>query len=116
MRRSALSVVLAVALTVVVGLARPIAAQVIVAGPTTSDLLASIGDRVTMPIAIDMTGAGGYNLGAFRARFSWNPLVFDLVDATGGTFANQTSCWNFADFRRRVWGLGVGRDRTESRS
>jgi len=86
-RRSALSVVLAVTLTVAAGLARPVAAQVIVAGPTTSDLLASVGDRVTMPIAIDMTGASGYDLGAFRARFSWNPLLFNLVGATGGTFA-----------------------------
>jgi len=27
-----------------------------------------------------------------------------------GDFARTPSCWNFADFRRRVWGLAVRRD------
>lgn len=33
-----------------------------------------------------------------------------ISDCAAGTFANHPSCWNFADFRRRVWGLGVRRD------
>lgn len=89
MRRAAFRpAVLTATLVVAVGVARPTAAQVIVAGPTTSDLLAQVGDRVTMPIAIDMTGASAYDLGAFRARFSWNPLLFDYVNATPGTFGS----------------------------
>ena len=33
-----------------------------------------------------------------------------IADCSAGTFAQHPSCWNFADFRRRVWGLGVRRD------
>jgi hypothetical protein len=31
-------------------------------------------------------------------------------DCPSGDFARTPSCWNFADFRRRVWGVGVRRD------
>ena len=31
-------------------------------------------------------------------------------DCRKGDFTRTPSCWNFADFRRRVWGLGVRRD------
>jgi len=31
-------------------------------------------------------------------------------DCPGGDFARTPSCWNFADFRRRVWGLAVRHD------
>lgn len=33
-----------------------------------------------------------------------------LSDCPTGDFARTPSCWNFADFRRRVWGVGVRRD------
>jgi hypothetical protein len=33
-----------------------------------------------------------------------------IADCPGGAFANTPACWNVADFRRRVWGLGVRRD------
>jgi len=44
------------------------------------------------------------------------PLAFDpesvpmAGDCPDGEFARSPSCWNLADFRRRVWGLGVHRD------
>jgi uncharacterized repeat protein (TIGR01451 family) len=31
-------------------------------------------------------------------------------DCPSGDFARAPSCWNFADFRRRIWGVGVRRD------
>ena len=31
-------------------------------------------------------------------------------DCADGDFAQTPACWNLADFRRRVWGLGVRRD------
>ncbi|MCC2112519.1 MAG: hypothetical protein KDJ16_10840 [Hyphomicrobiales bacterium] len=43
------------------------------------------------------------------------PVAFDpataarIDDCPDGNFANTPSCWNLADFRRRVWGLGVHR-------
>ncbi len=33
-----------------------------------------------------------------------------IADCPSGDFARAPSCWNFADFRRRVWGVGVRRD------
>ena len=33
-----------------------------------------------------------------------------IKDCPSGDFARTPSCWNFADFRRRVWGVGVRRD------
>jgi len=44
------------------------------------------------------------------------PMTFDPAtsaqtgDCPSGDFARTPSCWNFADFRRRVWGVGVQRD------
>jgi hypothetical protein len=44
------------------------------------------------------------------------PVAFDpstsarIGDCPSGDFARTPSCWNFADFRRRVWGVGVRRD------
>lgn len=44
------------------------------------------------------------------------PVEFDpassarLDDCPTGDFARSPSCWNFADFRRRAWGLGVRSD------
>ncbi len=78
---------LTVCLTVV-GMTRPLRAQTIVAGPTTAELTGAAGDRVTVPIAIDMTGASGIALGSYRITFSWNPAGFSFVNATGGTFGS----------------------------
>jgi len=44
------------------------------------------------------------------------PVAFDpstsarVDDCPAGNFENSPECWNFADFRRRVWGLGVRQD------
>ncbi len=44
------------------------------------------------------------------------PVAFDpastarIADCTGGEFGGTPACWNYADFRRRVWGLGLRRD------
>lgn len=75
--------------------------------------------------------ADGADLGAFdhgvsgRAAFvdileetvrSLPPVPFDpenrarIEDCPSGDFARTPSCWNLADFRRRVWGVGVRRD------
>jgi peptidoglycan hydrolase-like protein with peptidoglycan-binding domain len=73
----------------------------------------------------------GADLGQFdhgvkgRARFldrvtdqqrSLSEVAFDpttaarISDCAGGDFAKKPECWNYADFRRRVWGLGVRKD------
>ncbi|HUT10530.1 MAG TPA: hypothetical protein VMY42_08540, partial [Thermoguttaceae bacterium] len=52
---------------------------------------------------------------AEREYRSLPPVSFDasssarLADCPSGDFARAPSCWNFADFRRRVWGVGVRR-------
>ncbi|HLC09402.1 MAG TPA: hypothetical protein VJK06_08980, partial [Methyloceanibacter sp.] len=33
-----------------------------------------------------------------------------IRDCPAGDFSKEPECWNLADFRRRVWGLGVRRD------
>ncbi|MBZ0228729.1 MAG: peptidoglycan-binding protein, partial [Bauldia sp.] len=44
------------------------------------------------------------------------PVAFDpasaarIADCPDGAFAATPACWNFADFRRRVWGLGIRED------
>ncbi|MFQ5625664.1 MAG: hypothetical protein ACE5FM_03310, partial [Methyloligellaceae bacterium] len=44
------------------------------------------------------------------------PVAFDpnstprYDDCPGGDYTTDPACWNVADFRRRVWGLGVHRD------
>ena len=41
----------------------------------------------------------------------FNPSTAARVnDCPNGAFAMTPSCWNFADFRRRVWGVGVRKD------
>lgn len=35
-----------------------------------------------------------------------------INDCPAGEFTKTPSCWNFADFRRRVWGVGVRKDQT----
>lgn len=53
---------------------------------------------------------------AAGVRRSLAPVAFDpasrarIDDCTAGSFPQHPSCWNFADFRRRVWGLAVRRD------
>lgn len=39
-----------------------------------------------------------------------------IEDCPSGDFARTPSCWNFADFRRRVWGLAVHRDPATSQA
>ena len=41
---------------------------------------------------------------------AFNPRARARVNNCPGAFATTPACWNFADFRRRVWGLGVRRD------
>ena len=62
-------------------------AQVIVAGPVTTQITATPGERVTIPLAVNMVGAPGIALGSYGARFTWNPALMRLVSATPGTFA-----------------------------
>jgi hypothetical protein len=78
-----------------------------------------------------LRNADGFDLGRFDhgmqgrsdfrdvprgARQSLPTIGFDassttrLTDCPTGDFSRTPSCWNFADFRRRVWGLGVRRD------
>lgn len=33
-----------------------------------------------------------------------------ITDCPEGAFTSTPSCWNYADFRRRVWGLGLRKD------
>ncbi len=50
------------------------------------------------------------------SRQTLPPLEFNpatrarISDCAFGFFARTPACWNYADFRRRVWGLGVRRD------
>ncbi|WP_290999708.1 peptidoglycan-binding protein [Hyphomicrobium sp.] len=76
--------------------------------------------------ASDGADLGHYDHGASgRANFfdattgaagTLEPVAFDPAskaragDCASGDFARTPSCWNFADFRRRVWGVGVRRD------
>jgi hypothetical protein len=47
---------------------------------------------------------------------SLDPVPFNpdssarIDDCEAGPFERNPQCWNFADFRRRVWGVGVRRD------
>ncbi|MCJ7598500.1 MAG: hypothetical protein MUO41_07715, partial [Methyloceanibacter sp.] len=53
---------------------------------------------------------------ATGASNSLPQLAFDpnsaakIKDCPTGDFSKSPECWNFADFRRRVWGLGVRED------
>lgn len=61
-------------------------------------------------------GRGSFVDGPSGAAQSLPAITFDasssarVSDCPSGTFANHVSCWNFADFRRRPYGLGVHRD------
>lgn len=52
----------------------------------------------------------------FEDRMSLDPVAFDpetgarTDDCAAGAFDRTPECWNLADFRRRVWGLGVHRN------
>ena len=62
-------------LVIVAGGVEQVSGQTIVAGPTTAELTGAAGDRITVPVGIDTTGAPGINLGAYRITFSWNPAT-----------------------------------------
>lgn len=53
-------------------------------------------------LVLDVVPAGGRG----------SPEFEDCTDASGAAapFWQTPECWNFADFRRRVWGMGVQRD------
>jgi uncharacterized repeat protein (TIGR01451 family) len=50
------------------------------------------------------------------AQQSLSAVAFDpmsgarIADCPEGEFTSTPACWNFADFRRRVWGLGLRRE------
>ena len=44
-----------------------------------------------------------------QAAFDPNSAA-KIKDCPGGDFAKTPDCWNLADFRRRVWGVGVSQD------
>jgi hypothetical protein len=69
--------------------ALPAAGQSVVAGPTSTQFLAAVGDRVTIPVAVDMTNSGGKLLGAYRMRVKWNPAVLTYVSSQGGAFGTS---------------------------
>ncbi|GBD31484.1 hypothetical protein HRbin33_00443 [bacterium HR33] len=70
-------------------LASPAAGQItVVAGPTTTEITAAVGESVTVPIAVDMTAAPGVKLGAYRLSFRWNPALLRFVATAGGAFGS----------------------------
>ncbi len=69
------------------GVARPAAGQTVVAGPTTTAINATPGERVTVPIGIDFTGAPGVNLGAYRLTLRWDPTLLGFAATGGSPFA-----------------------------
>jgi hypothetical protein len=66
------------------------------------------------------TGRASFLDATTGATATLDPVAFDPATSarTGvcpsGDFARTPSCWNFADFRRRVWGVGVRRDPASS--
>jgi hypothetical protein len=64
------------------------------------------------------TGRARFVDGATNATRSLPPVAFNpaatarVADCPSGDFTRTPSCWNFADFRRRVWGLDVRGDAT----
>jgi hypothetical protein len=77
----------ATAFVLVAAGARPAAGQTIVAGPTTTALTAAPGERVALPIAIDLTGAPGVSLGSFRLSLRFNPTLLKVIGTAPGAFA-----------------------------
>ena len=63
-----------------------------------------------------MTGRANFVDALTGASLSLTPIAFDSTsaartgDCPSGDFARTPSCWNYADFRRRVWGLDVRPD------
>ena len=63
-----------------------------------------------------VTGRAAFTDALTGAASSLPPVAFDpatsarIADCPSGDFARTPSCWNLADFRRRVWGLDVRRD------
>jgi len=63
-----------------------------------------------------VTGRASFTNATSGETASLAPVAFDpatntrINDCPDGGFVNTPSCWNVADFRRRVWGLGVRRD------
>ena len=63
-----------------------------------------------------VTGRASFVDAATGASSSLPQVPFDpnsaakIKDCPSGDFSKSPECWNFADFRRRVWGLGVRED------
>ncbi len=63
-----------------------------------------------------MAGRASFTDASSGVQQSLPQIVFDanskarIKDCPDGDFATSPTCWNAADFRRRVWGLGVRRD------
>ncbi len=63
-----------------------------------------------------VTARQGFFDVATDKKASLPPIAFDpassaqISDCPSGDFSRTPSCWNYADFRRRVWGLGVRQD------
>lgn len=63
-----------------------------------------------------VTGRADFVDAATAKQMSLPKVAFDpatsanIADCNEGAFDRTPSCWNFSDFRRRVWGLGVRRD------
>ncbi len=56
------------------------------------------------------TGFLDVTTGEFRSlpEVSFDPTTSaHVTDCSSGDFSRTPSCWNLADFRRRIWGLGV---------
>ena len=65
-----------------------------------------------------VTGRALFTDAAMGEKKSLPTVAFDpataarITNCPDGDLARTPSCWNFADFRRRVWGLGVRQDPT----
>ncbi len=63
-----------------------------------------------------VTGRQSFHDVASDKQMSLPPVAFDptstarISDCPSGDFSRTPSCWNFADFRRRVFGVGVRQD------
>lgn len=63
-----------------------------------------------------VTGRASFVDAATGQSMSLPTVEFDpatsarITDCKEGAFDRTPACWNFADFRRRVWGLGVRKD------
>ena len=63
-----------------------------------------------------VTGRASFVDAATGASSSLPQVPFDpnsaakIKDCPGGDFTKSPECWNIADFRRRVWGIGVRHD------